>query len=97
MNAMLVVVVLVLVVGGPQRPFESWLDASHSFELLFRGKDKEGIPYRPDLQPPPPSELGGQRSDQLDPHGPLSATGLNQLLTASETEMMRGGVSLSSS
>lgn len=57
MNAMLVVVVLV--VGGPQRPFESWLDASHSFELLFRGKDKEGIPYRPDLQPPPPSEWGG--------------------------------------
>ncbi|KAK5855384.1 hypothetical protein PBY51_005486 [Eleginops maclovinus] len=51
MNAMLVVV------GGPQRPFGTWLGAP-SFELLFWGKDKKGIPYRPDLQPPPPSEGG---------------------------------------
>lgn len=46
---------VMLVMRRPQRPSDP---ASRSFELLFRGMDKEGIPYRPDLQPPPPSERG---------------------------------------
>lgn len=33
--------------------------------------------------------MRGQRSDQLAPHGPLSATELNQLLTASEIDILR--------
>lgn len=69
--------------GRRARDPGSWLGASPSFELLFWGKDKEGISYRPDLQPPPSSEL--EVKDQIN-WVPMAhtATQLNHLLTSSK-------------
>lgn len=95
MNAMLVVVVLV--VGGPRDPSNpGWMPPT-ALSSSSGGRIKRVSLTGLTSSHPLHQSGGGQRSDQLDPHGPLSATGLNHLLTASETEMMRGGVSLSSS
>lgn len=44
--------------GGPQRPSDPGWVPPTALSSCSGWKDKEGIPYRPDLQPPPPSERG---------------------------------------